>query len=57
MNFIEEDMSNIVSDEIRVDLENNANVVKANIDYLKGLGVENYEEVFKTYYPIFLMYP
>ena len=57
MNFIEEDITNIVSDEIRVDLENNADVVKANINYLKELGIENYKEVFKTYYPIFLMDP
>ncbi len=57
MNFIEEDITSIISDELRVDLENNANVVKANIDYLKDLGIENYKEVFKTYYPIFLMDP
>ncbi len=57
MKFIEEDISSIISDELRVDLENNANVVNANIKYLKDLGVENYEEVFKNYYPIFLMDP
>ena len=57
MNFIEEDITNIISDELRVDLENNANVVKANLDYLKDLGIENYKEVFKTYYPVFLMDP
>ena len=57
MKFIEEDISSIISDELRIDLENNANVVNANIKYLKDLGVENYEEVFKNYYPIFLMDP
>ena len=57
MNFIDEDISNLVSDELRVDLENNANVVNANINYLKELGIENYKDVFKTYYPIFLMDP
>ncbi len=57
MNFIDEDITNTISDELRVDLENNANVVKANIDYLKDLGIENYKDVFKTYYPIFLMDP
>ena len=57
MNFIDEDISNIISKEIRQDLENNSNVVKTNIEYLKDLGIENYDEVFKTYYPIFLMDP
>lgn len=55
MNFIEEDISNIVCDELKVDLEKNADLVKANINYLKGLGIENVNEVFKTYYPMFLM--
>ena len=57
MKFIEEDISSIISDELRIDLENNANVVNANIKYLKDLGVENSNEVFKNYYPIFLMDP
>ena len=57
MNFIDEDITNTISDELRVDLENNANVVKANINYLKELGIENYKEVFKAYYPIFIMDP
>ena len=57
MNFIDEDISTLVSDELRIDLENNANVVNANINYLKELGIENYKDVFKTYYPIFLMDP
>ena len=55
MNFIEEDISSFISDELRVDLENNANVVRANINYLKELGVENYIDIFKNYYPMFLM--
>ena len=55
MNFIEEDVSSIIPEEIKVDLENNVDLVKANINYLKDLGIENYQEIFKTYYPIFLM--
>ena len=55
MNFIEEDISSIISDELRQDLEKNSDLVKANINYLKDLGVNNVNEIFKTYYPIFLM--
>ena len=35
MNFIEEDISSIIPDELRTDLENNSDLVKANIKYLK----------------------
>ena len=55
MNFIEEDISSIISDELKADLENNADLVKANIKYLKELGLNNVNEIFKTYYPMFLM--
>lgn len=55
MNFIEEDISSIISDEIRTDLENNSDLVKANLEYLRELGIENYQDIFKTYYPMFLM--
>ena len=55
MNFIEEDISSVISDELRQDLEKNTDLVKANINYLKELGVENVNEIFKTYYPMFLM--
>ena len=54
MNFIE-DISSIISDELRKDLEKNSDLVKANINYLKELGIQNYADIFKTYYPIFLM--
>ena len=57
MNFIEEDITSIISDELRTDLENNEKVVKENIKFLKDLGIENYEEAFKNYYPLFLMDP
>lgn len=55
MNFIEEDISSIIPDELKTDLENNEDLVKANLSYLKSLGIENYQDIFKTYYPIFLM--
>ena len=55
MNFIEEDISSIISDELRNDLEKNSDLVKTNINYLKDLGIENYKDIFKTYYPMFLM--
>lgn len=55
MNFIEEDISSIIPDELRNDLEKNSDLVKANIKYLSDLGISNYQEIFKTYYPIFLM--
>lgn len=55
MNFIEEDIESIISDELRSDLDNNAELVKNNLNYLKELGIEQYKEIFKTYYPMFLM--
>lgn len=55
MKFIEEDVSSIIPEEIKADLENNSDLVKANLNYLKELGIENYQDIFKTYYPIFLM--
>ena len=55
MNFIEEDIESIIPDELRNDLNDNADLVKANLNYLKELGIDNYKDIFKTYYPIFLM--
>ena len=55
MNFIEEDISSCISDELRSDLEKNSDLVKANINYLKDLGIEKYQEIFRNYYPMFLM--
>ena len=55
MNFIEEDITSIIPEELKVDLESNADLVKSNLNYLKSLGIENTEDIFKTYYPIFLM--
>ena len=42
---------------LRKDLELNKDLIKMNMDYLKDLGVSNYQEVFKTYYAMFLMDP
>jgi hypothetical protein len=40
---------------IKADFENNQHVVEANMDFLKSIGVKEYNEVFKMYYPMFLM--
>ena len=55
MELIDEEISSIISDELRQDIENNEDLVRANINFLKELGIENYQEIFKTYYPMFLM--
>jgi hypothetical protein len=56
MNNIIDDLSNLsISNELKTDLENNQKLVKLNIEFLKGLGVENYQSIFKAYYPMFLM--
>ena len=55
MEFIDEEISSIISNELRQDIENNQDLVKANINFLKSLGIDNYQEIFKTYYPMFLM--
>ena len=44
-----------IPDAIKVDLENNKELVKTNINYIKDLGVDKYMDVFKYYYPMFLM--
>ncbi len=56
MSFIDENLENIsIPSELKNDLENNQDVVKSNIEYLKELGISNYKDIFKTYYPMFLM--
>lgn len=55
MDYIEEDIKSTIPDELRKDLENNKELVTSNINYLKNLGIENYNEIFRTYYPMFLM--
>lgn len=44
-----------IPDTIKLDIENNKELVKTNLDYLKDLGVSKYVEIFKNYYPMFLM--
>ena len=57
--LIEEGIDNkvfdIIPDTIKNDIENNIELVKSNINYLKDLGVSKYLEIFKNYYPMFLM--
>lgn len=36
-------------------IKENKKLVCANIDYLKELGVDNYQEIFLKYYDMFLM--
>ena len=60
MNFLDneemaKDIFEVIPNVLKIDLENNKDLVKTNINYLKELGVERYIEVFKCYYPMFLM--
>ena len=55
MNFIDDLGNSNISDELKRDLEINQNLVKENIEYLKSIGIKNYQDVFKKYYPMFLM--
>ena len=60
MNFIDnediaKDIYESIPNVLKIDLENNKELVKTNINYLKELGVEKYIEIFKSYYPMFLM--
>ena len=41
------------NEDKELDLEEK--LVSANLDYLKDLGVENYKEIFNSYYGMFLM--
>ena len=34
---------------------NNEELIEANLKYLKELGVKDIDNIFKTYYPMFLM--
>ena len=46
---------NSISDAMLETLEKNKKLVKANIEYLQGLGVQNIKELFQTYYEMFLI--
>ena len=49
------DFKNSISDEMIETLEKNKKLVKANIEYLQELGVQNIKELFLAYYEMFLM--
>ena len=51
----EELINNTIPESLRTDIINNKDLINTNITFLKDLGVTNYEEVFKKYYPMFLM--
>lgn len=55
MNYVSDEIRNIIPEELKRDLEYNQDLVQENIRYLRDLGIENYQEIFKLYYPMFLM--
>ena len=55
MNYINDDVKSIIPEELKKDLEYNQDLVQENIKYIRDLGIENYQEIFKLYYPMFLM--
>lgn len=55
MSFISDEIVSVIPKELKEDLEMHKELVESNIDYLRELGVENYQDVFKAYYPMFLM--
>jgi hypothetical protein len=44
-----------IPESIKKDFENNEKLVAANISFLHDLGVKEYKNIFKIYYPMFLM--
>ena len=55
MNLFDNETLNNIPEALKGDLENNKELVNTNINFLKDLGINNYEEIFKIYYPLFLM--
>lgn len=55
MNYVSDEIKNNIPDELKRDLEYNQDLVQENIRFLRELGIENYQEIFKLYYPMFLM--
>lgn len=51
----EELLFEIVPESLRNDILNNKELIEANLKYLKELGVKDIDNIFKTYYPMFLM--
>ena len=50
-----EEIENIIPDKVISKLETYSDIVTGNINYLKELGVENYDEAFKKFYNMFLI--
>jgi hypothetical protein len=56
--FTNEEIENFSENAVPVLLEsifNSYKLVSKNLDYLKGLGVNNYKEIFVKFYDMFLM--
>ena len=49
------ELKNSIADVMIETLKKNKRLVKANIEYLKDLGVKNIHEIFFNYYELFLM--
>lgn len=49
------DIIEFIPETIKNDFKNNQNLVETNIEFLHTLGVKEYMNVFKNYYPMFLM--
>ena len=56
--FHKEDIANFLNNSPKkfIDaIKDNKKLVQKNIEYLKDLGVENYQRIFLEYYDMFLM--
>ncbi len=56
--FNKEDIANFLNNSPKkfIDaIKDNKKLVQKNIEYLKDLGVENYQRIFLEYYDMFLM--
>ena len=56
--FNKEDIANFLNNSHKkfIDaIKDNKKLVQKNIEYLKDLGVENYQRIFLEYYDMFLM--
>ena len=50
-----EQLMEVVPESLVNDIMNNKELVEANMKFIKKIGISNYDEVFKYYYPMFLM--
>ena len=53
--YNEELLSKTVPESLINDIKNNKELIEANVKYLKKIGLSNLDEIFKKYYPMFLM--